>query len=177
VPWPGQPASPGCRRSWLLGEHHRHRCPGEVTGQHERTGVPERRQLFGGQAGPLGLGGGEGQGSPPGGDPGLVGDQDLQVVDQLTDTGEEWSSTLGRKHYLRPDAYVGIAISVDDAPGVAGTFVEIDFATMDQARLRAKIARHRAYASDGAWWAKHPGCPVLLLLTTSEARDALFFDV
>ena len=89
---------------------------------------------------------------------------------------EEWSSTLGRKHYLRPDAYVEIGISVDDTPGVAGAFVEIDFPTMDQARLRAKVARHRAYASDGAWWSKHPGCPVLLLLTTSEARDALFID-
>jgi hypothetical protein len=87
---------------------------------------------------------------------------------------EEWSGTGGRKHYLRPDAYVGIGISVDDTPGVAGAFVEIDFATMDQARLRAKVARHRAYASDGAWWAKHPGCPVLLLLTTSEARATRF---
>jgi hypothetical protein len=89
---------------------------------------------------------------------------------------EEWSSTLGRKHYLRPDAYVEIAISVDDAPGVAGAFVEIDFATMDQARLRAKVARHRAYASDAAWWSKHPGCPVLLLLTTSEARATRFLS-
>jgi hypothetical protein len=89
---------------------------------------------------------------------------------------EEWSSTLGRKHYLRPDAYVEIGITVDDAPGVAGAFVEIDFATMDQARLRAKVARHRAYASDGAWWAKHPGCPVLLLLTTSEARATRFLS-
>jgi hypothetical protein len=87
---------------------------------------------------------------------------------------EEWSGTLGHKHYLRPDAYVGIGISVDDTPGIAGAFVEIDFATMDQARLRAKVARHRAYASDGAWWSMHPGCPVLLLLTTSEARATRF---
>jgi len=90
---------------------------------------------------------------------------------------EEWSSTGGRKHYLRPDAYVEIGISVDDKPGVAGAFVEIDFATMDQARLRAKVARHRAYASDGAWWSKHPGCPVLLLLTTSEARATHFLSI
>jgi hypothetical protein len=69
---------------------------------------------------------------------------------------EEWSSTFGHKHYL--------------------AFVEIDFATMDQARLRAKVARHRAYASDGAWWSKHPGCPVLLLLTTSEARATRFLS-
>jgi hypothetical protein len=75
-----------------------------------------------------------------------------------------------------PHAYVEIGISVDEAPGIAGAFVEIDFATMDQARLRAKVARHRAYASDGAWWTKHPGCPVLLLLTTSEARATRFLS-
>lgn len=89
---------------------------------------------------------------------------------------EEWSGMLGQKRHLRPDAYVEIGLAVDDAPGRAGAFVEIDFATMDQARLRAKVARHRDYAADRAWWGKHPGCPVLLLLTTSEQRVTRFLS-
>jgi hypothetical protein len=87
---------------------------------------------------------------------------------------EEWSSVLGQTRYLRPDAYVEVAVEVDGEVGVAGVFVEVDFATMDQARLRAKVARHREYASDRAWWTRHYGCPPLLLLTTSEARVTRF---
>ena len=87
---------------------------------------------------------------------------------------EEWSPTLGQAKHLRPDAYVELALEVDGEVGRAGAFVEVDFATMDQPRLRAKVARHRDYASDRAWWDRHPGCPALLLLTTSEARVTRF---
>ena len=65
-------------------------------------------------------------------------------------------------------------LDVDGEQGRAGAFVEIDFATMDQRRLAAKVARHRDYASDRAWWNRHPGCPALLLLTTSDARVTRF---
>ena len=67
-----------------------------------------------------------------------------------------------------------VTLDVDGEPGRAGAFVEIDFATMDQRRLAAKVARHRDYASDRAWWNRHPGCPALLLLTTSDARVTRF---
>jgi hypothetical protein len=87
---------------------------------------------------------------------------------------EEWSPTLGRAKHLRPDAYVEVSLEVDGEVGRAGAFVEVDFATMDQPRLRAKVARHRDYASDRAWWDRHYGCPALLLLTTSEARVTRF---
>lgn len=87
---------------------------------------------------------------------------------------EEWSPTLGRAKHLRPDAYVEVSLEVDDEVGRAGAFVEVDFATMDQPRLRAKVARYRDYASDRTWWDRHPGCPALLLLTTSEARVTRF---
>lgn len=87
---------------------------------------------------------------------------------------EEWSPTLGRPKHLRPDAYVEVSLDVDGEVGRAGAFVEVDFATMDQPRLRAKVARHRDYASDRAWWDRHHGCPALLLLTTSEARVTRF---
>ncbi|MDA8379478.1 MAG: replication-relaxation family protein [Actinomycetota bacterium] len=87
---------------------------------------------------------------------------------------EEWSPNLGRAKHLRPDAYVEVSLEVDGEVGRAGVFVEVDFATMDQPRLRAKVARHRDYAADRPWWDRHPGCPPLLLLTTSEARVTRF---
>ena len=100
---------------------------------------------------------------------------------------EEWSPAMGRPKHLRPDAYLEVAlevdgetgraaafVEVDGETGRAAAFVEVDFATMDQPRLRAKVARHREYASDRAWWDRHLGCPPLLLLTTSEARVTRF---
>jgi hypothetical protein len=85
------------------------------------------------------------------------------------DAWEDWSSYRGTGR-LRPDAYAEMQLSVDGADGVAGAFVEVDFATMDQARLRAKVARHRQYCAETIWWDRHPCCPALLLVTTSEAR-------
>lgn len=82
---------------------------------------------------------------------------------------EDWSSYRGPGR-LRPDAYAEVRLDVDEAVGVAGAFVEVDFATMDQARLRAKVARHRRYCAETIWWDRHPCCPALLLVTTSEAR-------
>jgi len=87
---------------------------------------------------------------------------------------EEWSPGLGRAKHLRPDAHMEVTLDVDGEPGRAGAFVEVDFATMDQRRLAAKVARHRDYTSDRAWWNRHPGCPALLLLTTSDARVTRF---
>lgn len=82
---------------------------------------------------------------------------------------EDWSNYHGAGR-LRPDAYAEVRLDVDGAEGVAGAFVEVDFATMDQARLRAKVARHRRYCTETTWWDRHPCCPALLLVTTSEAR-------
>ncbi|MBF6557005.1 MAG: replication-relaxation family protein [Acidimicrobiales bacterium] len=82
---------------------------------------------------------------------------------------EDWS-VYGRTGRLRPDAYLQATTSVDGTPGTVGAFIEVDFATMDQARLRAKVARHRRYCADRVWKDRHPCCPALLLATTSEAR-------
>lgn len=90
------------------------------------------------------------------------------------DAWEDWSPGIGRPSHLRPDAYVEIELHVDGRTAVAPAFVEIDFATMDQARLRAKVARHRDYVRDRAWRNRHPGAPVLLLLTASEQRVTRF---
>jgi len=85
------------------------------------------------------------------------------------DAWEDWSGYRGTGR-IRPDAYVEVHLEVDGQDGVAGAFIEVDFATMDQARLRAKVARHRQYCKDTVWWDRHPCCPALLLVTTSEAR-------
>ena len=85
------------------------------------------------------------------------------------DAWEDWSGYRGAGR-IRPDAYAEVHLHVDGQDGVAGAFVEVDFATMDQARLRAKVARHRSYCKDTVWWDRHPCCPALLLVTTSEAR-------
>ncbi|MBF6556631.1 MAG: replication-relaxation family protein [Acidimicrobiales bacterium] len=85
------------------------------------------------------------------------------------DGWEDWSSYQGTGR-LRPDAYAELQLDLDGTAGVAGAFFEIDFATMDQARLRAKAARHRRYCRETIWWDRHPCCPALLLVTTSEAR-------
>jgi hypothetical protein len=87
---------------------------------------------------------------------------------------EQWSPPASRAKHLRPDAYLEVSLDVDGETTRAGAFLEVDFATMDQVRLRAKVARHREYAHDGAWWGRHPCCPPLLLLTTSEARVTRF---
>jgi hypothetical protein len=85
------------------------------------------------------------------------------------DAWEDWSGYQGTGR-IRPDAYAEVHLDVDGQDGVAGAFVEVDFAAMDQARLRAKMARHRSYSKDTVWWDRHPCCPALLLVTTSEAR-------
>ena len=82
---------------------------------------------------------------------------------------EDWSGYRGTGR-IRPDVYAEVLLEVDGQDGVAGAFVEVDFATTDQARLRAKVARHRQYCKDTVWWARHPCCPALLLVTTSEVR-------
>ena len=82
---------------------------------------------------------------------------------------EDWTH-LGQAGRIRPDAYVELEVVVDGEAGRAGAFVEVDFATMDQTRLRAKAARHRRYVRELVWWDRHPCVPALLLVTTSEAR-------
>lgn len=59
--------------------------------------------------------------------------------------------------------------------GEVSAFVEVDLSTMTQDRLRAKvITRYRKYAEAGGWKGRHPYCPVLLFVTTSEQRATRF---
>jgi len=89
---------------------------------------------------------------------------------------EEWRATIGGVKHLRPDAHLEVSIEVDGASERAGAFIEVDFATMDQKRLAAKVGRHRKYCDDRVWWDRHPGCPALLLVTTSDVRVTRFLS-
>lgn len=89
---------------------------------------------------------------------------------------EEWKATIGGVKHLRPDAHLEVSLEVDGASERAGAFIEVDFATMDQKRLSAKVGRHRKYCDDRVWWDRHPGCPALLLVTTSNVRVTRFLS-
>ncbi len=93
----------------------------------------------------------------------------LTLTEWRRDEGawEDWSGYRGTGR-IRPDAYAEVHLDIDGHDGVAGAFVEVDFATMDQARLRTKVSRHRSYCKETVWWDRHPCWPALLLVTTSE---------
>lgn len=77
----------------------------------------------------------------------------------------------GRPRALAPDAL----IDVEDEQGrQLLAFVELDLGTMSHARLKAKAAGYAAYAAEAAWAERHPFCPCLLFLTTTEARALSF---
>jgi hypothetical protein len=78
-----------------------------------------------------------------------------------------WTSHPSR---LTPDAVV--TLTVDGADVAA--FVEVDLASMTQTLLKQKVIRYAAYAADQAWADRHPGCPPMLLLTTTPTRAATF---
>jgi hypothetical protein len=77
----------------------------------------------------------------------------------------------GRARALAPDAL----IDVEDEQGRALlAFVELDLGTMSHARLKTKAAGYAAYAAEAPWTQRHPFCPCLLFLTTTEARAISF---
>ena len=91
---------------------------------------------------------------------------------------EEWLTSTGWSHPTRsrisPDATARLALDVEGCRGEVSAFVEVDLSTMVQDRLRAKVTRYRKYAEAGGWKGRHPHCPVLLFVTTSEQRATRF---
>src|SRR5229473_3192323 len=77
----------------------------------------------------------------------------------------------GRERALAPDAL--IHLHDETGRGLLG-FVELDLGTMSHARLKTKAAGYAAYASEAAWAERHPFCPCLLFLTTTDARALNF---
>jgi Replication-relaxation len=77
----------------------------------------------------------------------------------------------GRERALAPDAL--IHLHDDNGRGLLA-FVELDMGTMSHARLKTKATGYAAYAAQAAWTERHPFCPCLLFLTTTETRAISF---
>ena len=77
----------------------------------------------------------------------------------------------GRERALAPDALVHLHDG--NSRGLLA-FVELDLGTMSHARLKTKAAGYAAYTTQAAWTERHPFCPCLLFLTTTEARSLSF---
>ena len=80
----------------------------------------------------------------------------------------------GRERALAPDAL--IHLHDDNGRGLLA-FVELDMGTMSHARLKTKAAGYAAYAANASWTERHPFCPCLLFLTTTETRAIAFLKI
>ncbi|HEY3921060.1 MAG TPA: replication-relaxation family protein [Gaiellaceae bacterium] len=80
----------------------------------------------------------------------------------------------GRERALAPDALIHLQ---DDKGRGLLAFVELDLGTMSHARLKTKAAGYAAYAAQAAWTERHPFCPCLLFLTTTETRAVAFLKL
>jgi hypothetical protein len=76
-----------------------------------------------------------------------------------------------RERAIAPDVLIEVTDS--DGQGLLA-FVELDVGTMSHRRLRQKASGYGDYAKTGAWGDRHPFCPALLFLTTTEARARSF---
>jgi len=80
----------------------------------------------------------------------------------------------GRERALAPDAL--IQLHDDNGRGLLA-FVELDMGTMSHARLKTKAAGYAAYAANASWTERHPFCPCVLFLTTTETRALAFIKL
>ena len=80
----------------------------------------------------------------------------------------------GRERALAPDALIHLR---DETGRGLLAFVELDMGTMSHARLKTKAAGYAAYAAQAAWTERHPFCPCLLFLTTTETRAVAFLKL
>jgi len=85
---------------------------------------------------------------------------------------EDWQSQ-GRIRRVAPDATVMLSAAGGKA---IPAFIELDLATMTQGRLRAKAAAYFRYSDERIWKGRHPWCPMVLLLTTSNQRASTFLQ-
>lgn len=83
------------------------------------------------------------------------------------DAWESWPAVAGTQR-ITPDGYA--LVHVDHHDQAVPLLVEVDRATMPLGRLREKALRYLRYTAAGVWQDRHPMCPVLLMLTTSDNR-------
>ncbi|MGH2828642.1 MAG: replication-relaxation family protein [Actinomycetota bacterium] len=75
----------------------------------------------------------------------------------------EWRA---HRRKIVPDALIVVA----DRDAEYRGFIEVDLGSMSMTRLSQKLSGYAAYYAAQAWTEAHPFPPVLLLVTTSEAR-------
>jgi hypothetical protein len=80
-------------------------------------------------------------------------------------------ATTRRERAIAPDALIELA---DRGGQPLLAFVELDMGTMSHRRLRHKASGYGHYANAEAWRDRHPFCPALLFVTTTENRARAF---
>lgn len=84
---------------------------------------------------------------------------------------EEFTVLISReKRAIAPDLF----IEIEDQDGSLTAFVELDMGSMSHRRLAQKAAGYADYARAKAWQQRHPFCPALLFITTTESRARSF---
>lgn len=85
---------------------------------------------------------------------------------------EEFTRLASRdKCAIAPDIFIEIA---DQDGHPLSAFVELDMGSMSHRRLAQKAAGYADYAQATAWQQRHPFCPALLFITTTERRVRSF---
>jgi hypothetical protein len=102
---------------------------------------------------------------------GLPAGVELARFEREGEAREPFAGLAGKSRAVAPDAYVEIA----DSDGHAlSALVELDMGSMPHRRLKTKAAGYAEYARAGAWRERHPFCPALLFVTTTEKRARSF---
>jgi len=85
---------------------------------------------------------------------------------------EEFTVLASReKRAIAPDLFIEIS---DQDGNPLSAFVELDLGSMSHRRLAQKAAGYADYARAKAWQQRHPFCPALLFVTTTESRARSF---
>jgi hypothetical protein len=95
----------------------------------------------------------------------------LRLLTWLRDEqGWESFSTASGSQRITPDGSALVLVEAEDT--AVPLLVELDRATMPVTRLREKVRRYLRYSAAEAWQGRHPMCPVLMVLTSTESRAA-----
>lgn len=101
----------------------------------------------------------------------LPGEVRLARCEREGEAREEFTLLASRdKRAIAPDLFIEIA-DQDGQP--LSAFVELDMGSMSHRRLAQKATGYADYARAKAW-RRHPFCPALLFITTTESRARSF---
>jgi hypothetical protein len=102
----------------------------------------------------------------------LPGQLRLARFEREGETREEFTVLASRdQRAIAPDIFIEIT---DQDGHPLSAFVELDMGSMSHRRLAQKAAGYADYARAKAWQQRHPFCPALLFITTTERRARSF---